>query len=625
MKKLFLLFSLLSLVAISCEKPAPEQEKPDVPDAEFVAFATDVRLVSYIDGAYIWDVRIFDKTSFENGGIQTGFSFDFRVSTNEMSSFEKGIPVGEYIIVEELTGTKMSAIGAFVNITTGEAVLMNSGTLEILKSEDSYTFTYNLVDEAGVALEGSLTLTEGDDKLYVINNAYNSTISGDVVTNDYTHATIIKRGDETATGIRSWDVLLGTDGIDFELGGQVTGSGKASKIWITTSMDQESAVGTYSFDILPAENIAEAGTAPEHLGSAPLGSWWFDQTAENVFTDRAPYTKGTLTITKVGEDYTIVVNATDDTVPNTNTIEVNYTGQVEELDVNETGDYFNAEAYYWGPYLKDSPYQNWFVTLGDRAYHETGTGEMLVFDMLTPVADLFTSAHGISDGTYNIVADAAPYSDFTIFEARVDVFEDYLNIESKRIIISSGTVTLKRISETISEIVVDVVDVNGKSYIGTYSGGIAMYASAIEPSKNEVFSDIGGAAVARYDGLDYNPGKSTWAISFYDKESEDTSTDGLHISLEIIADASHTPEMGFPVGTFELFAPNAPLQNGIMNSPGTFYESYFQTSINKQIFSSGSVTIAKDGNNYNVTFDLLNGTAETGFTITGGYKGEIEL
>ena len=621
MKKLFFLFASLALLATSCKK---EEPAPAPKPSTFVSYSADMVLDQYATDNFIWNVSLLDKVAFDNSGVQKGSALDFYVSTTSESDFKAGIPVGTYEIVNDLKNTTMSAIGAYVDLATERPLEITSGSLEVAKENDTYTFTYKVVDRARTTHEGTLSVAVGDEKLFIGNALYHSTLAENTTTDDYTKAFIARRGDQAGLGLGNWDILLGTDGIEFRKDGVISGSGKTAQLWLLTAVGAQTIEGTYTFSETMAAGSAEIGTASVTDANGKLGSWWLEQTGSEVYANSAPLTEGTVTVSKVGENYKIVINAKDDKVPTQNTIVVNYEGPADHYDVDKTGDFYNGSAAYFGPY-EHPPLQNWFVVLQNKDLFDSKgvEGTDVAFDMYAPEADSFNS--GFPEGTFTIVPTPAEGVDYvvnTITDAKFRRYEEGEDIKDPLAIVS-GTIITKKIDFMTVEYKVDAIDANGKALVGTYTGPMPITNASNPPLKDQVFSNEGGLATSGYLGLGVNPGVATWFVDFSDKVFQDTKTDGLVIALDITVDASHTFEKGFPTGTFELYT--GAVKEGVINSDNTKYTVMTQTVSQPLAFTGGSVTISNVGEIYTAVFDFVTANDKVSYSITGSYVGLLDM
>ena len=607
-----MLFASIAILAASCTK---ETTPPNVDDS-FTPYFTEAALSSYENGIYVWNLSFNDKMAYDSKSEPKGYCVDFVLNSTSTGDFPSGIPTGVFkIAAGDLSKDEMTGVSRIVNIENNNVTDLTAGTLEITKNADTYTFTFDLTGK-GYVCKSSISAKVSDNLLIITNEAYNSTIKEDVTTNDYTKAFIAKRGDQFEAGVCNWDLILGTDGITIEKSGNILGTGKASQIWLTTSLDKTDITGTYAFNSTDKAMTAESGDA---FFTTIQGSWWFDQTDKDVYTNAAPYYEGSITISKDGSNYVVAINATDDNIPTTNKISVNYNGAAEYYDPAQTGDFYNGEAIYAGPFAYDSPYMNWF--LGLSTTNTPGTTSKLTFEMLAGEEDLFLKGLPAGDYTITNLIDG-PYAPYTIIKAEVFETENFEPTATIKIV--SGDVKVEQLPEDHVKITVsNVVDANGKSYSGVYTGMIKQDNQATPPMKDRVFN----AASAECGFVSINSdGKALWYAQFMDEEMKTTGTDGLRLILNLTVEASQTEDKGFPIGTFEIYNPDVVgSQIGITNgeSDRTYFAIYHQYKENLRSLSEGTATVTKVGDDYTVVFDFASVGGEERYAFTGNYVGPL--
>lgn len=594
----------------------------------FAAHYTESILLGYdkIENTLTWGLLMVDKEGYEStaelGHPNKGSSVTFILSSNSNSGFDQGIPVGEYRMGVSNNGEESTATIVITDFATNKTNSYSLGTLKILNNSGEYSFSIDVTDVVGGRFVYSYTIDSNSPLFSLINNAYNSKLTGDLVVNDFTKALIINRKDANGTGQNNWDLLLGTDGVSFNVEGVISGAGQAVQLWLINKENSETIEGTYEIANTFMDNTAEPGTIAEIDGQSTLGSWWLDQTETGQYKNQAPIYSGTVTISINNDKYDVTINAKDDKIPSSNNITIKYNGVAEVFDPSDTGDFYNTAATFYGEFEYKSPNQNWYLSMQDPIYNETNgeSGYRIGFDILASPDAVYTK--GLPLGTFTVDANATLAVN-TIPMAKV--FK-YTNSEFIEIDLVSGSIKISVLDEFRYVVVVDVMDMDNNKYSGTYTGSIPISNDANPPLTNRVFDGNGAYAGIGYNGTTAFPGKANWFIDLDDKEFIDTNTDGMAIRLDLLLDEDVTFDKGIPSGVYELFpVEDAGTKTGIVNSDHTLYLIYYQTKEFRLAFTSGSIMIEnKGGNNYKFTLDLVTGNETVQYTITGGYEGTVE-
>ncbi len=362
-----------------------------------------------------------------------------------------------------------------------------------------------------------------------------------------------------------------------------------------------SPFGRYDFsranDCVPGSNDG---------ADAATGSWYYaSQKAV------APIVGGVLDLSRVpgnkpsDTSYRVQVAFEDDHSPAFGITAV-YSGAMTLEGVDATPDatttycYAGASGFY-----ADDGYNSWGIDFDNADF----THLLSIFEF--NVAPDATEQDGIPAGIYTITEDYAPN---TVTWATYDEEMTYL---------STGTVTVERDGEEY-KVTVDAVDEYDAPFKADFAGQI-YYENTSEQasiSPREVYVVCYGEK----DGL------TNWYITLVDRgylttrDAVGNCYYGSILHFDLRSDAANDYADGVPEGTFAVR--NGQSGVGIWGGDNaactSFLAEYFSGSPAIGKLTEGNVTIARDGEWYEISFDGLTLAGSDQTSLTGSYEGRVQ-
>lgn len=339
---------------------------------------------------------------------------------------------------------------------------------------------------------------------------------------------------------------------------------------------------------------------------AATGSWYYaSQKAV------APIVGGVLDLSRVpgnkpsDTSYRVQVAFEDDHSPAFGITAV-YSGAMTLEGVDATPDatttycYAGASGFY-----ADDGYNSWGIDFDNADF----THLLSIFEF--NVAPDATEQDGIPAGIYTITEDYAPN---TVTWATYDEEMTYL---------STGTVTVERDGEEY-KVTVDAVDEYDAPFKADFAGQI-YYENTSEQasiSPREVYVVCYGEK----DGL------TNWYITLVDRgylttrDAVGNCYYGSILHFDLRSDAANDYADGVPEGTFAVR--NGQSGVGIWGGDNaactSFLAEYFSGSPAIGKLTEGNVTIARDGEWYEISFDGLTLAGSDQTSLTGSYEGRVQ-
>ena len=362
-----------------------------------------------------------------------------------------------------------------------------------------------------------------------------------------------------------------------------------------------SPFGRYDFsranDCVPGSNDG---------ADAATGSWYYaSQKAV------APIVGGVLDLSRVpgnkpsDTSYRVQVAFEDDHSPAFGITAV-YSGAMTLEGVDATPDatttycYAGASGFY-----ADDGYNSWGIDFDNADF----THLLSIFEF--NVAPDATEQDGIPAGIYTITEDYAPN---TVTWATYDEEMTYL---------STGTVTVERDGEEY-KVTVDAVDEYDAPFKADFAGQI-YYENTSEQasiSPREVYVVCYGEK----DGL------TNWYITLVDRgylttrDAVGNCYYGSILHFDLRSDAANDYADGVPEGTFAVRTGQSGvgIWGGDNAACTSFLAEYFSGSPAIGKLTEGNVTIARDGEWYEISFDGLTLAGSDQTSLTGSYEGRVQ-
>lgn len=378
---------------------------------------------------------------------------------------------------------------------------------------------------------------------------------------------------------------------------------EGAEIRVALHADKDaSPFGRYDFS---RTNDCVAGS---HDGdaNAPAGSWYYaSQKAV------APISGGVIDLSRVpgnkpsDTSYRVQLAFEDDHSP-AYKIEASYSGAMTLEGVDEqpnsttTYCYAGATGFY-----TDDGYNSWGIDFDSADF----THLLSVFEF--NVAPEATEQDGIPAGTYTITDDYGPN---TVTWASYDEAMTFL---------STGTITVER-NDDDYKVVVDAIDENDQPFKADFAGQI-YYENTSEQtsiSPREVYVVCYGEK----DGL------TNWYITLVDRgylttrDAVGNCYYGSILHFDLRSDAANDYADGVPEGTFAV--QNGQSGVGIWGGDNaactSFLSEYFSGSPAIGKLTEGNVTIARDGEWYEISFDGLTLAGSDQTSLSGSYEGRVQ-
>ena len=410
-------------------------------------------------------------------------------------------------------------------------------------------------------------------------------------------------GDDIAVLVLHCDELIDAAEDRLALGGNETlTDAEGAEIRVALRADEgASPFGRYDFsranDCVPGSNDG---------ADAATGSWYYaSQKAV------APIVGGVLDLSRVpgnkpsDTSYRVQVAFEDDHSPAFGITAV-YSGAMTLEGVDATPDatttycYAGASGFY-----ADDGYNSWGIDFDNADF----THLLSIFEF--NVAPDATEQDGIPAGIYTITEDYAPN---TVTWATYDEEMTYL---------STGTVTVERDGEEY-KVTVDAVDEYDAPFKADFAGQI-YYENTSEQasiSPREVYVVCYGEK----DGL------TNWYITLVDRgylttrDAVGNCYYGSILHFDLRSDAANDYADGVPEGTFAVR--NGQSGVGIWGGDNaactSFLAEYFSGSPAIGKLTEGNVTIARDGEWYEISFDGLTLAGSDQTSLTGSYEGRVQ-
>ena len=618
---------------------------------DFTPYAYNINLEKFENDIFYWNVEAIDKLAFDNpnyygGGYSKGSALNIVVMGDSKATYGNGIPTGTLELLSGDAADKANAVRvSYYTYDTSIKSVFTGGniTIEMVQGGD-FTLSTN-INNANYKFENTYSVnTSSSDMFTTKNSAYTSTLSENLTAATFTKAVVHKSGAGT------YDIYLGTDGIEIDPTGFFTGTGQIVQLWSYASETATSPNGDYTVgsDSTPYE--LTAGVLSPY-GDNMEGSWWLDikPSDDGGFTTvrRAPINAGNAKITLDEETWQLKITTTDfadDAKPSANTLSIAFDGKCTYFNPDDTGDFSNAAAGFYGPFQYESQNQNWNLQLEKTDGADLKNGVTLMFDMLATPNSNF--ADGLPLGTFTIDPSETPsLAEMTIPAGQVWTWVEGETNPEENIRISSGTVVVSNMDDGTgrTKIVVNATDTKGTNYIGTYHGTFMPGNQAYVPLSNKVFNKDGAEVRFTYIGEDALNNRSNWAIEMLESTAKVNSfPTGLILSLNLFTAPGHGFDKGMPVGKHTLYTPKidentgveieAEGKYGVSNDNYTFYHSLYQGGgLERKIgWTRGSVEVAKNAgdDNYSITLDFYSEAESTdgtfvSYSITGDYSGAV--
>ena len=600
-------------------------------------FRTELTLEKFENNVFEWQVMMVDS-NYYNYASQEGEGYIFKINLDATRSYgnEKGIPVGIYEITDEPTIEAATAVFSKKEGWQFVETPITKGFIEIKRVNDKAEVGFIIYNDKNEKINTYLTIEEdlnGEGNGTLLNRAYLSTISRDMIVNNYTQAAFLNLGDYFRTGKRFWNLIVADDNLNIKFVGPHEGKSEFFSINLITPLDANSPEGTYRFVDDGFEHFDYTVLKGERFYMMPkigLNSWWISQRSANDNIEDAPMIEGSLEIKKIDDDnYSINFVGVDDAKPEVNTLSLQYSGKTLIYDPTKTGDFATLDALFYGPFEYPSENMNWFIGLGDQEYTDNygWTGESIVFDVMAP-KDAYISK-GTPFGTYEIGKHADEYAAGNVVFAEHRIHNGAENPTRTKFV--SGKIDLTEIPDGRTKVTIFGVDASGKEYTGEYVGIVRLYNQAMPPYSD---MNLGANPIAelRFNGTNYapeneDPIKNGWDVIIQDENIGKAGQIGMAFTLELRTSEETSIEKGIPSGTYPLYGPeNENISKGVRSGAYTFYTVHYEGNSNDRIITGGNLVVDNNGNGeYKFTMNFEMGNDVVNYMITGQYECKPEV
>lgn len=261
---------------------------------------------------YTW----LSENPVQGNGLGAGINYCLDIFSGTPENMQEiAAAPGTYVFSNSgKEGTLGNTNCRLVDGTTGETTYFKNGTLVITQEGDGYHYEATFTDSSDIIHRVSYT---GPVSLYNTTNPYSSTL-----TEDYE----IQLGNAAL-----YSYFYGTYYNDYTMNWSGTiapgnGNGDAIQFDLCAPMDAdfENGFPTGTFSINGTMNEYTSINGFKDAYGMAIGTWYYEMVNQNMGTRVAPLVSGTLTISKNGTTYSIVLDAKDDAG---NIITANWSGE----------------------------------------------------------------------------------------------------------------------------------------------------------------------------------------------------------------------------------------------------------------------------------------------------------
>ena len=276
---------------------------------------------------YTW----LTENPLQGDALGAGISYCFDIYADAPTDMDAIAPApGTYTLSASTSiGTFGSRESRLYDGDTGEMIYFTEGVLIITQDGDRYHYAAELTDTAGVLHRITYT---GPVSLYDTTNPYTSVLDGDY--------------EMDLDGATLYAYYFGTyyNNLTANWSGTVVpagGNGDAFQFDLCAPLSYDFAAG------LPTGDFVIDGSMEEYTSlygykdvfSSAVGTWYYEMTNHGMSDRVAPIVSGTISISKEGMSYSLILDGKDDIG---NTVTASWSGNVNSID--QTVGYISPSA-----------------------------------------------------------------------------------------------------------------------------------------------------------------------------------------------------------------------------------------------------------------------------------------